>query len=221
MRQNPISRVFSVGLNQDGISAIEIEQTIADVSINGMAAHIADRISCAPRLDADRRYVQQVEGPALEDFQVGDVYDHGRGRTVLADEGVWIALLSMNRDPVFFDRNFARKAGLTDLLIDSCFILSTVLGLSVKYTTERAVANLGWRDVRWYYPVHPGDTIYAETEILDVRPSASRAGQGIVGVRTVGLNQRGEVVLTYERSFLTYSRINPARDRVMARPVRG
>ena len=72
--------------------------------------------------------------------------------------------------------------------------------------TRNAVANLGWENVRLTAPVFAGDTLYAESEVLEVRPSRSRPGQGIVRVRTRGFNQDGVTVLEFERSVLVYGR---------------
>jgi len=81
-----------------------------------------------------------------------------------------------------------------------------VTGLSVEDVSRNAVANLGWEHVRCPAPVFAGDTLYAESEVLEVRPSRSRPGQGIVRVRTRGLNQDGTVVMEFERSVLVHGR---------------
>ena len=89
--------------------------------------------------------------------------------------------------------------------------LAIVTGLSVPDVSQNAVANLGWDEVQLPAPVFAGDTIYAESEVLEVRPSASRPGQGLVRVRTRGFNQRDETVITYERTVLVYERARRAR----------
>ncbi len=86
--------------------------------------------------------------------------------------------------------------------MNSTFTLALVLGLSVPETTQAGGVNLGWTEIRLPAPVFVGDTIRSETEVLAVRPSASRPRDGIVSVRTRGLNQRDEVVCEFERSFL-------------------
>jgi len=210
-------RLASIGRNQAGVTVIEVDQSRLDGDASGIADFIAQRAAAAPRLPAGRRHTGQIEGPRLDDFTVGDWYDHGRGRTMLADESLWMALLSMSSDPMSFDRHAAKGAGLADLLVEPTFVLSTVLGLSVMHTTQRAVANLGWHDVRFHHPVHPGDTLYAETEVIETRRSVSRPNQGVVRVRTYGRNQRDQLVVSYERSFLT-PRVSPCRAR-SARPA--
>lgn len=91
-------------------------------------------------------------------------------------------------------------------MVVSTLTLAIVTGLSVPDVSPNAVANLGWDDVRLVAPVFAGDTLYARSEVLEVRPSGSRPGQGVVSVRTTGRNQRGETVITYERTILIHGR---------------
>jgi acyl dehydratase len=140
-------------------------------------------------------------GRTYEDLEVGAVYRSRFGRTVLDADNVWFTLLTMNTNPIHFDAEHAAKTEWKRPLVDSTFTLALVTGLSVADVSERAV-NLGWREVRLPAPVFAGDTIRAETEILEKRESQSRQGQGIVTVRTRGLNQRDEVVIEFERTIM-------------------
>jgi itaconyl-CoA hydratase len=133
--------------------------------------------------------------------EVGAVYRSRFGRTVLEADNVWFTLLTMNTNPIHFDAAYAAGTEWGRPLVDSTFTLALVTGLSVVDVSERAV-NLGWREVTLPAPVFAGDTIRAETEIVSKRESHSRPGQGIVTVRTRGLNQRDEVVIEFERSVL-------------------
>jgi len=142
-----------------------------------------------------------VVGRAYEDMQVGDVYRSRFGRTVLEADNVWFTLLTMNTNPIHFDAEYAAETPWGRPLVDSTFTLALVTGLSVGDVSEHAV-NLGWREVRLPAPVYAGDTIRAETEVLEKRESQSRPGQGIVTVRTRGLNQRDEVVIEFERTIM-------------------
>jgi acyl dehydratase len=135
------------------------------------------------------------------ELQVGAVYRSRFGRTVLEADNVWFSLLTLNSNPVHFDAEYAAKTEWGRPLVDSTFTLAVVTGLSVAGVSERGV-NLGWREVRLPAPVFAGDTIRSETEVLEKRESQSRAGFGIVTVRTRGLNQRGEVVIDFERSIM-------------------
>ena len=138
---------------------------------------------------------------AYEDMQIGDVYRSRFGRTVLEADNVWFTLLTMNTNPIHFDAEYAAATPWGRPLVDSTFTLALVTGLSVGDVSEHAV-NLGWREVRLPAPVYAGDTIRAETEVLAKRESQSRSGQGIVTVRTRGLNQRDEVVIEFERTIM-------------------
>jgi itaconyl-CoA hydratase len=142
-----------------------------------------------------------VVGRAYEDMQVGDVYRSRFGRTVLEADNVWFTLLTMNTNPIHFDAEYAASTPWQRPLVDSTFTLALVTGLSVADVSEHAV-NLGWQDVRLPAPVYTGDTIRAETEVLAKRESQSRPEQGIVTVRTRGLNQRDEVVIEFERTIM-------------------
>jgi len=136
-----------------------------------------------------------------DELEIGAVYRSRFGRTVLEADNVWFTLLTLNTNPIHFDAEYAASTEWERLLVDSTFTLALVTGLSVVDVSERGV-NLGWREVRLPAPVFAGDTLRAETEILEKRESKSRSGQGIVTVRTRGLNQRDEVVIEFERSIM-------------------
>jgi len=140
-------------------------------------------------------------GRSYEELGVGDVYRSRFGRTVLDADNVWFTLLTMNTNPIHFDAAYAGSTEWKRPLVDSTFTLALVTGLSVADVSEQAV-NLGWREVRLPAPVFAGDTIRAETEILEKRESQSRPGRGIVTMRTRGLNQRDEVVIEFERTIM-------------------
>jgi acyl dehydratase len=140
-------------------------------------------------------------GRTYEELEVGAVFRSRFGRTVLEADNVWFTLLTLNTNPVHFDAEYAATTEWKRPLVDSTFTLALVTGLSVVDVSERGV-NLGWREVRLPAPVFAGDTLRAETEILEKRESNSRPGQGIVTVRTRGLNQRDEVVIEFERSIM-------------------
>jgi itaconyl-CoA hydratase len=134
-------------------------------------------------------------------LEVGAVYRSRFGRTVLEADNVWFTLLTLNTNPIHLDAEYAAGTEWGRPLVDSTFTLALVTGLSVEAVSERGV-NLGWREVTLPAPVYAGDTIRAETEVLEKRESKSRPGQGIVTVRTRGLNQRAEVVIEFERSIM-------------------
>jgi itaconyl-CoA hydratase len=136
-----------------------------------------------------------------EELEVGATYRSRFGRTVLEADNVWFTLLTLNTNPIHFDAQHAAQTEWGRPLVDSTFTLALVTGLSVIDVSERAV-HLGWRDVRLPAPVFAGDTIRAETEILEKRESKSRPGFGVVTVRSRGLNQDDDVVIEFERTVL-------------------
>jgi itaconyl-CoA hydratase len=140
-------------------------------------------------------------GRTFDELEVGAVYRSRFGRTVLEADNVWFTLLTLNTNPIHFDAEYASRTEWGRPLVDSTFTLALVTGLSVVDVSERAV-NLGWREVKLPAPVFAGDTIRAETEILEKRDSQSRPGFGIVTVRTRGVNQRDETVIDFERTVM-------------------
>ena len=144
-------------------------------------------------------------GRVFEDFEVGDIYEHPLGRTVLAADNVWFTCLTMNTNPIHFDAAYAARTEFKRPLVDSTFTLALVTGLSVSDVSLNAI-NLGWDAVRLPAQVFEGDTIYARSEVLEVRPSKSRPDRGIVKVHTVGLNQEGVTVIEFTRTIMVYRR---------------
>jgi acyl dehydratase len=141
-------------------------------------------------------------GRCFEDFKVGDVYEHRPGRTISEADNTWFTLLTMNTHPLHFDAAYAAKTEFGRPLVNSCLTLAMVTGMSVSDLSQKAVANLGWDKVRLTAPVFAGDTIYAESEVLEVRESKSRPTQGIVTVRTTGKKADGTAIMNFERSIL-------------------
>jgi acyl dehydratase len=149
---------------------------------------------------------KEWRGRFYEDFEVGDVYRSRLGRTVTETDNVWFTCLTLNTNQNHFNERFAEGTPFGRPLVNSCFTLSLITGLTVPDTSENAAANLEWTDIRMPRPVFVGDTLWAESEVLDKRPSASRPSMGIVRVRSRGINQRREVVLEFKRAFLIYVR---------------
>ncbi|HEY0699227.1 MAG TPA: MaoC family dehydratase [Micromonospora sp.] len=149
----------------------------------------------------ENRYREQV-GFHYDDFRPGDVFEHRPGRTVTEMDNVLMSTLSMNTSPLHIDGAFCEHTDWGRPLVSSLVTLSIVCGMSVRSTSGKGVANLGWQDIRLTHPVFVGDTLYAESEILDRRLSASRPGYGIVTCRTSGRKSTGEMVITFVRSFL-------------------
>lgn len=149
--------------------------------------------------------VEGWTGRFLEDFKVGDVYRCRFGRTISEADNTQFTLLTNNTNQIHFNTHYAKKAGFGGVLVNSLLTISVVTGMSVPDVSENGVA-LGWSDIRLPNPVHPGDTLYSESEVLEVRESKSRPEQGIVTVKTRGLNQHGEMVVEMVRSVLVWKR---------------
>ncbi|MDX1382428.1 MAG: MaoC family dehydratase [Thermoanaerobaculia bacterium] len=142
-------------------------------------------------------------GRVFEDFAAGDVYEHPIGRTVTTTDNIWFTAVTMNPNPIHFDHVYAAASDFGKPLVNSCFTISLVTGLSVSDMSQNAV-NLGWDEIRLPRPVFEGDTLYARSEVLATRESKSRPHQGIVEFRTEGYNQNGETVISFKRSMLVY-----------------
>lgn len=162
---------------------------------------------------AEKRYREEI-GRYYEDFEIGAIYEHRPGRTISETDNTWFTLLTMNTHPLHFDVEYASHSEFGKPLVNSCLTLSMVAGMSVSDTSQKAIANLGWTDIKMPHPVFVGDTLYAESEVLDKRESNSRPTQGIVTVRTTGKNQDGTVVMSYDRSFLVPKRGHGVDDRI-------
>jgi itaconyl-CoA hydratase len=153
-----------------------------------------------------RRVVPGWEGRFLEDFRMGDVYRHPHGRTVTQTDNTWFTLLTANTHDIHVNADYASRTEFGKPLVASPLTLAIVTGLSVIDVSQNAVANLGWDKVRLTAPVFAGDTLYAESEVLEVRPSRTRPGQGIVRVHTRGFNQDGTTIMEFDRAVLVYAR---------------
>lgn len=151
-------------------------------------------------------------GRFYEDFEVGDVYRSRMGRTVTDVDNIWFSLLTANANQIHFNAEYARRTEFGRPLMNSIFTLGVVVGLSATDVSENGFA-LGWDQITLPHPVYAGDTLYAETEVLEKRESRSRPEQGIVKVRTRGLNQDGKVVIDYTRAIMVWKRaFAPKRD---------
>ena len=141
-------------------------------------------------------------GRYLEDFNVGDVYEHRPGRTISETDNTWFTLLTMNGHPLHFDAEYAKHSEFGQRLVVSPFTVAVVAGMSVSDVSQKAIANLGWKEIRLPAPVFVGDTLYAESEVLEIRESKSRPNAGIVVIKTLGKNQNGIVVCDFVRTML-------------------
>ncbi|MDE3193633.1 MAG: MaoC family dehydratase [Chloroflexota bacterium] len=145
------------------------------------------------------------EGRYFEDFAVGDVYRSRIGRTISETDNTQFTLLTNNTNQIHFNEHYAQGTEFKRTLVNSAFTIAVVAGLAVTDTSEHGFA-LGWGEVTLPHPLFAGDTLYAETEVVEARASKSRQGWGIVKVRQRGIKQDGTVVLVMIRSFMVPTR---------------
>jgi acyl dehydratase len=141
-------------------------------------------------------------GRYFEEFEVGEVIKHWPGRTISEADDTWFSLLTMNQHPLHIDAHYASQTQHGQRLVVGTLVFSLVVGMSVADISGRAIANLEYEQVKHEGPVFHGDTIYAESRILDKRESRTKPDRGVVHIETRGVNQRGEVVLTLKRRVL-------------------
>jgi len=153
-------------------------------------------------------------GRYYEDFQVGDVYEHRPGRTISETDNTWFTLLTMNTHPMHFDAEYAKASEFGRCIVCSPLTVALLVGMSVTDVSQKAIANLGWKEIRLTAPVYAGDTLYAMSEVLEKRESASRPTAGIVSVRTTGTNQDGKVVCVFDRTILVARRGHSIEDKI-------
>lgn len=145
-----------------------------------------------------------THGNRYDDFTVGQRLPHRWGRTVTAGDNTLFSTATCHWSPLYLDADYARAQGHPDMVVNPWLVLATVVGLSVEDTSESGGGPfLGIDECRFLAPVYPGDTLTAESEVVDKRQSASRAGWGIVTWRTTGRNQHGVDVLELRRSNLS------------------
>lgn len=141
-------------------------------------------------------------GMYFEEFEVGQEIQHSLSKTIFESDNNLFSLLTMNHHPVHTNLDYAQKNQHGQLLVVGTLVFSIVVGMTVPDISGKAIANLGYEDVKHLGPVFVNDTIYAKTRILSKRESQSKPDRGIVYVETIGYNQRGEDVISFRRNVL-------------------
>lgn len=162
---------------------------------------------------------KQWRGRFFEDFEVGDLFRSRLGRTITETDNAWFTMLTLNTNQMHFNAPYAARTRFGRQLVNSTFTLALITGMSVPDTSENATANLGWTDIKLPAPVFVGDTLWAESEVLQTRSSASQPTVGIVSIRSRGVNQRGEVVIELRRTFMAYRREAPEAAALFPEPA--
>jgi acyl dehydratase len=146
-------------------------------------------------------------GRCLEDFNIGDVYKHWPGKTITEYDDHLFCMITMNHHPLHTNAHYAETTTqFKRNVVVGNLVYSLALGMSVRDVSGSAIANLEIENLRHPAPVFHGDTIYAETEVLEVVPSKSKPDRGIVKVSTIAYNQDGTVVCTFVRKVMIPTR---------------
>ncbi|HEX2891971.1 MaoC family dehydratase [Vineibacter terrae] len=153
----------------------------------------------------DNRYRESF-GRYYEDFVVGDIYEHRPARTISETDNTWFTLLTMNTHPMHFDAEYARHSEFGRCIVCSPLTVALMVGMSVTDVSQKAIANLGWREIKLTHPLFAGDTLRSESEVLEKRESGSRPQAGLVTVQTRGFNQEGTLVCVFDRTILVGKR---------------
>src|SRR6188474_3614210 len=141
-------------------------------------------------------------GRYLEEFEVGAVYKHWPAKTVTEADDHLFCLITMNHHPLHINDVYAAQSQQGRNVVVGSLVYSLALGMSVADVSGKAIANLATEELTHPAPVFHGDTLYAESEVLEVRPSQSKPDRGVVKVRTDVYNQRNELVATFRRAVL-------------------
>ena len=148
-----------------------------------------------------------MAGLYFEEFEIGQTFRHPIRRTITETDNVWFSAITHNPAALHLDEEYGKTTEFGARIVNSCFTLGLMVGISVGDTTlGTTVANLGWDEVRFPKPLFHGDTIHVETEVLSKRPSKSRPGQGIVEFMHRAYNQKNELVAHCRRSGLMLGR---------------
>jgi acyl dehydratase len=141
-------------------------------------------------------------GGWFEEFSPGQIFKHWPGKTITEMDNHLFSLLTMNDNPLHTDENYMSDHQHGRTLVNGLLIMSLVVGMSVRQTSGKAIANLLYESVTHDGPTFHGDTIYAESEVIEVTPSRSRDDRGMIYIESRGINQKGDKVLTLRRKFL-------------------
>lgn len=142
------------------------------------------------------------KGNSFEDFEEGQVFEHHWGRTISPGENNTFSSLTMNFNPIYFNKDYAQDLGYEEEVVNHLFVLCTIIGLSVEDLSEGGGPFLGVNNVEFHEDVYPGDTLYGKSEVVSARESESRPDYGIVTWHCQGYNQHDDLVIEYDRTNL-------------------
>ncbi|MBM39674.1 MAG: dehydratase [Chloroflexi bacterium] len=155
-------------------------------------------------MDSEKNIIESKDsfGGWFEEFSPGQIFKHWPGKTITEMDNHLFSLLTMNDNPLHTDENYMSDHQHGRTLVNGLLIMSLVVGMSVRQTSGKAIANLLYESVTHDGPTFHGDTIYAESEVIEVTPSRSRDDRGMIYIESRGINQKGDKVLTLRRKFL-------------------
>jgi acyl dehydratase len=146
-------------------------------------------------------------GRYYEDFEIGDVYKHWPGKTITEYDDHLFCMITMNHHPLHSNLHFAEtQTHFKRNVVVGNLVYSLALGMSVPDVSGRAIANLEVETLQHKAPFFHGDTLYAQTTVLDKKESSSKPDRGVVTVETKGFNQRGEEVLYFRRRVMVWKK---------------
>ena len=145
---------------------------------------------------------QSILGLYFEDFRVGQELRHSLSRTIFESDNNFFSLLTMNHHPVHTNMDYAVNNQHGKILVVGTLVFSLAVGITVPDISGKAIANLGYEDIKHLSPVFLNDTIYVRTKVLDKRESKSKCDRGIIYVESVAFNQNGVDVLSFRRKVL-------------------
>lgn len=146
--------------------------------------------------------IKKEFGNYFDDFTVGDIIQHSKTKTIFESDNNLFSLLTMNHHPVHLDVEYCKNEQHGKILVVGTLVFSLVVGITVSDISGKAIANLDYEKIIHNGPVFIGDTIRAETEVLDKRESKSKNDRGIIYVETKAYNQKNELILTFRRHVL-------------------
>lgn len=141
-------------------------------------------------------------GNYFEDFEVGTVIHHSLSKTIFESDNNFFSLLTMNHHPIHTNIDYASNNQHGKILVVGTLVFSLIVGITVPDISGKAIANLGYEEIKHMGPVFVNDTIYARTKVLNKTESKSKKDRGVVYVETIGYNQKGEDILSFKRNVL-------------------
>lgn len=151
---------------------------------------------------------QSVLGLYFEDFEIGDEIHHSLSKTIFESDNNFFSLLTMNHHPVHTNIDYASKNQHGKILVVGTLVFSLAVGITVPDISGKAIANLGYEDVKHLNPVFLNDTIYVRTKILDKRESKTKQDRGIIYVESIAYNQNNIDVLSFRRHVLVKKKLD-------------